>query len=228
MVRVKAGIARSGLLMYPGILRYKFLSTSFNEYKFYFCNLNSTRITMVSLYKNAWKLSHASVCCIRFLNDSDIEIVSTTGFKAGDYLFTHDMINRIHNKAQFVEIRFVKEDGHTNSAFERLTLHDFNERIITSYDQEITGFAVISLADLTFDSIPSLQLGINRHIYIGQAVALVGYQYDNPSLTIKAGILSTVMHRNSTRYLQFDGNTIWGNAGSPLIDLKTNECGNRL
>ncbi len=178
---------------------------------------------MVSLYKNAWKLSHASVCSIRFLNDSDIEIVSLTGFKAGDYLFTHDMINRIHNKAQFVEIRFVKEDGHTISAFERLTLHDFNERIITSYDQEITGFAVISLADLTFDSLPSLQLGINRHIYIGQAVALVGFQYDNPCLTIKAGILSTVMLRNSTRYLQFDGNTIWGNAGSPLIDLKTNE-----
>ncbi len=44
-----------------------------------------------------------------------------------------------------------------------------------------------------------------------------------PSLTIKSGILSTVIHRNNTRYLQFDGSTIWGNSGSPLIDLKTNE-----
>ena len=178
---------------------------------------------MVSLYKSAWKNSHSSVCSIRFLNENDIEIISVTGFKAGDYIFTHDMINRIHNKAEFVEIRFVKEDGHTTHAFERLSMHDFMERIITSYDQEITGFAVISPADLTFDEIPSLQLAINRHVYIGQALALVGFQYDSPSLTIKSGILSTVIHRNSTRYLQFDGSTIWGNSGSPLIDLKTNE-----
>jgi S1-C subfamily serine protease len=35
--------------------------------------------------------------------------------------------------------------------------------------------------------------------------------------------VSTVIHRNNNRYLQFDGSTIWGNSGSPLIDLKTNE-----
>jgi S1-C subfamily serine protease len=102
-------------------------------------------------------------------------------------------------------------------------VHDFNERIITYYDQEITGFAVISLADLTFDVIPSLQLAINRHVYMGQAVALVGYQYDNPCLTIKSGILSTFIHRNNARYLQFDGSIIWGNSGSPVIDIETNE-----
>ncbi len=178
---------------------------------------------MVSLYKSAWKVSHSSICLIRFLNENDIEVVTVTGFKSGEYIFTHDMINRIHNKAEFVEIRFVKEDGHTVSAFERLSMHDFTEKIITSYDQEITGFAVISVADLNFGSIPSLQLALNRHMYIGQAVALLGFQYDSPSLTIKSGILSTVIHRNGTRYLQFDGTTIWGNSGSPLIDLKTNE-----
>ena len=52
---------------------------------------------------------------------------------------------------------------------------------------------------------------------------MLGYQYDNPSLTIKSGILSTVIYRHNNRYLQFDGSTIWGNSGSPLIDLKTNE-----
>jgi len=177
---------------------------------------------MVSLYKSVWKACHSSVCSLRFLNGNNIEIVSVTGFKAGDYLFTHDMVNRMQ-KAEFVEIKFVKEDGHTIAALERLSTHDFLERVITSYDQEITGFSVISLADLAFHDIPSLQFAVNRHIYIGQAVALVGYQYDNPSLTIKSGILSTVIHRNGNRYLQFDGSTIWGNSGSPLIDLKTNE-----
>jgi hypothetical protein len=178
---------------------------------------------MVSLYKSAWKISHSSICQIRFLNENDIEVVTVTGFKSGEYIFTHDMINRIHNKAEFVEIMFVKDDGHTMNAFERLSMHDFTERIITSYDQDITGFAVISAGDLNFGSIPSLQIALNRHVYIGQAVALLGFQYDSPSLTIKSGILSTVIHRNGTRYLQFDGTTIWGNSGSPLIDLKTNE-----
>jgi V8-like Glu-specific endopeptidase len=148
--------------------------------------------------------------------------MTVTGFKAGEYLLTHDMVNRF-NKAEFVEIRFVREDGHTITTSERLSLHDFSERIITSFDQEITGFSLISIADLSFDQIPSLKLAINRHLYIGQAVALLGYQYDHPSLTIKSGILSAVIHHNSSRYLQFDGSTIWGNSGCPLIDLKTNE-----
>jgi V8-like Glu-specific endopeptidase len=178
---------------------------------------------MVNLYKRAWKTCHSSVCSIRFLNENDIELVSLTGFKAGAYLFTHDMVNRLHNKAEFVEIRFVKDDGHTTTAFERLSMHDFTDRIITTYDQEITGFAVISPADLSFDSIASLQLALNRRTNIGQAVAMIGYQFGNPSLTIKSGILSTVIHRNSNRYLQFDGSTIWGNSGSPLIDLRTHE-----
>jgi S1-C subfamily serine protease len=99
----------------------------------------------------------------------------------------------------------------------------FQERIITSYDQEITGFSLISIADLSFNEIPALTFAVNRHIYIGQAVALIGFQYDNPSLTIKSGIISAHIHRNGNRYLQFDGSTIWGNSGGPLIDLKTNE-----
>jgi V8-like Glu-specific endopeptidase len=177
---------------------------------------------MVSLYKNTWKVCHSSVCSLRFLNGNNIEIISVSGFKAGDYLVTHDMVNRMQ-KAEFVEIKFVKEDGHTIAALERLSMHDFSERIITSYDQEITGFSLISISDLAFVEIPALTLGIARHVSIGQTVALIGYQYDNPGLTIKAGIISTVIHRNGNRYLQFDGSTIWGNSGSPLIDLKTNE-----
>ncbi len=177
---------------------------------------------MVSLYRNTWKACHSSICSIRFLNGNDIEIISVTGFKAKEYLITHDMVNRMQ-KAEFVEIKFVKEDGHTVAALERLSMHDFAERIITSYDQEITGFSLISLADLSFGDIPSLELAVNRHVSIGQGVALIGFQYDNSSLTIKSGILSTIIHRNGNRYLQFDGSTIWGNSGSPLIDLKTHE-----
>ncbi len=177
---------------------------------------------MISSYKNVWKACHSSICSIKFLNGNNIEIVSVTGFKAGEYLVTHDMVNRQH-KAEFVEIRFVKDDGHSIEAMERLSMHDFSERIITSYDQEVTGFSLLSLADLSFGSIPSLNFGVNRHIQIGHPVALMGFQYDTPCLTIKSGIISTLIQRNGNRYLQFDGSTIWGNSGSPLIDLKTSE-----
>lgn len=177
---------------------------------------------MENLYTNVWKACHSSVCSIRFLNGNNIEIVSVSGFKAGEYLFTHDMVNRLQ-KAEFVEIKFVKEDGHTPAAHERLSMHDFQERIITSYDQEITGFSVVSINDLSFNEVPALALAVNRHVHIGQNIVLLGYQYDHPSLTIKSGIISTVIHRNGNRYLQFDGSTIWGNSGGPLIDVKTNE-----
>lgn len=177
---------------------------------------------MVSLYKDVWKACHSSVCSIKFINGNNFELVSLTGFKAGEYLFTHDMVNRLP-KAEFAEIRFIRDDGHTLAASERLSMHDFSERIITSYDQEITGFSVISIADLNFGDIPSLRMGSSRHISIGQAVAVVGFQFDNPGLTVKSGIVSSLIYRNGFRYLQFDGSVIWGNSGSPLIDVKTHE-----
>ena len=82
---------------------------------------------MTKLYKELWKKCHPSVCLIRFLNGNDIEIISLTGFKAGGYIFANDLVNKIH-KAEFIEIKFVKEDGHSSSAVERFSLHDFEER----------------------------------------------------------------------------------------------------
>jgi len=173
---------------------------------------------MIKPYKKAWKNCSLSVCSIRFFKGNDIEIVTLTGFKSGCYIFTNDLVNMIQ-KVDFVEIKFVKDDGHTASAFERLSMHDFSERIITTYDAEITGFAVISTADLAFDSIPSLILAKNRKLSIGNPVAVLGFQYDNPNLAIKSGIISTFLNHNSKRYIQFDGSIIWGNSGSPLISL---------
>ncbi|MBN1158588.1 MAG: trypsin-like peptidase domain-containing protein [Bacteroidales bacterium] len=177
---------------------------------------------MVKPYTKAWANCYPSVCSIRFFNGNNIEIITLTGFKAGSYIFTNDLVNKLQ-KVEFVEIKFVREDGFTTSAFERLSMHDLTERIITTYDEEITGFAVISIADLTFDSVPPLILSKNRHLDIGNPVAAIGFQYDSPNLTIKSGIVSTFVYRDHKRYIQFDGSMIWGNSGSPLIDLNKGE-----
>ena len=82
---------------------------------------------------------------------------------------------------------------------------------------------MISITDLDFEKIPSLPLADNGSVVIGQPVAVMGFQFDNPNLTIKSGILSTFVFHNDIRYLQFDGSVFWGNSGSPLIDLETQE-----
>ena len=183
----------------------------------FFVTINQPCITkMIKPFRRAWKNCSQSVCSIRFFNGNDIEIITLTGFKLGGYIFTNDLVNKIQ-KVEFVEIKFVKDDGHTTSAFERLSMHDFMERIITTYDAEITGFAVINTTDLAFDSIPTLSLARKRNLSIGNPVAVIGFQYDTPNLAMKSGIISTFLYHNSKRYIQFDGSIIWGNSGSPLI-----------
>lgn len=177
---------------------------------------------MLKLYKSIWRKCCKSVCSIRFVNSNDIEVLTVTGFKSGNYIFTSDLVNKPHNY-EIAEITFVADDGFTPTATARVTQHDFSESLITSYDKEITGFAMISITDLDLETIPSLPLADHGSIGIGQPVAVMGFQFDNPNLTIKSGILSTVVFHNEIRYLQFDGSVYWGNSGSPLIDLETQE-----
>jgi len=169
-----------------------------------------------------WKKCCRSVCSIRFTNSNDIEIITLTGFKVGSYILTNDIVNGLHN-FDFVEIKFYKEDSHSTVATERLSKHDFSERIITTYDAEITGFAVLTIEDLSFNSIPSLVLSKNINLKIGTPACTIGFQYDNPSLAIKSGIISTFIYRNRSRYIQFDGSMIWGNSGCPLIETGEGE-----
>ena len=177
---------------------------------------------MLKLYKSIWRKCCKSICSIRFINSNDIEVLSVTGFKSGNYIFTSDLVNKPHHY-EIVEINFVADDGFTPTASVRLTQHDFTDVLITSYDEEITGFAMISTTDMDVESIPSLSLANSGSIGIGQPVAVMGFQFDNPNLTIKSGILSTFVFHNEIRYLQFDGSIMWGNSGSPLIDLETQE-----
>lgn len=177
---------------------------------------------MMKLYKSIWRKCCRSVCSIRFINSNDIEVLSVTGFKSGNYIFTSDLVNKPHNY-EIAEITFVGDDGFTPTATARITQHDFTESLITSYDKEITDFAVISITDMDLDTLPSLSLFENSSVGIGQLVAVMGFQYDNPNLTIKSGILSTFLFHNDIRYMQFDGSVFWGNSGSPMIDVETQE-----
>ncbi len=177
---------------------------------------------MLKLYRSVWTKCCNSICSIRFFNSNNIEILTVTGFKSGNYIITSELLNKPLN-FEIAEIVFVEDDGCTTSATARLTQHDFTDILITSDDNSITGFSLLNITDLDFEKVPSLTLSHNIEVEIGQPVAVVGFQYDNPNLTIKSGILSTVVFHNDLRYLQFDGSIISGNSGSPLIDLETQQ-----
>src|SRR4030042_4053561 len=121
---------------------------------------------MLKLYKSIWRKCCKSVCSIRFLNSNDIDVLSVTGFKSGNYIFTSDLVNNPHSY-EIAEITFGADDGFTPTASARLTQHDFSDSLITSYDKEISGFAVISITDLDFENIPSLPLA--DHSSIGRS-----------------------------------------------------------
>ncbi len=173
------------------------------------------------MLQETWKNCFQSVCSIRFFNNHDIEISMFTGFKSGNYIFTHDGVTRI-KKADFVVITFKKSEDNLKKISVRLTMKDFMNRLISDGDKDFSDFSIISTDKLGLDNIPSLHISIENKNFIGASVALLGCQFGHPGLTLKKGIISSYKMINNQRYLLFDGILSRGNSGSPLIQVETN------
>ncbi len=174
------------------------------------------------MLQEVWKRNFQSVCSIRFFDNHDFEISMYTGFKSGNYIFTHDGVTRI-KKAIAVEITFNKRDDNIKRITVRLPIADFFNRLITSGDRDFNDFSVISTDNLGFDSVPSVIISFENRSFIGSSVAMIGYQFDHPGLTLKNGIISSYKMKNEQRFLLFDGILSHGNSGSPLFHIQTNK-----
>jgi len=174
------------------------------------------------MLQETWKRNFQSVCSIRFFDSHEFEISLFTGFKSGNYIFTHDGVNRI-KKAVTVEISFIKSDDKLKKVSEHLSINDFSNRLITSGDGDFFDFSVISIEGLELDKIPSLTISSEDKSYFGSSVAVIGFQFDHPGLAVKKGIISSYKIINNQRYLLFDGILSHGNSGSPLIHIEKNE-----
>lgn len=176
------------------------------------------------MYRTIWKKCQQSVCQISFYSVSGIKLTSVTGFKSnGEYILTDESIYKIY-KANEVQIRFVSEDGLTESASIRIQMSELKQRMIQSLSKDKIPFAIIHADFEEFKQIPSLKLNLSQSFEIGQPIALLGYQLEKENLAIKQGIItSATLTDNGYKYLQIDSSVKQGNSGSPVINAETLE-----
>lgn len=171
------------------------------------------------MYRDIWKKCYQSVGVINLIDENGIEIGYFSGFKVSRYFITDSSFREIQ-RAQLAVIKFMSEDGFSVSAIKKVPFSELLTKTINAKDKSIQQFAVIELDYDEFEKIDSLIIETKRQPEIGTSLALFGYQFDQPNLTIKSGILSSILHfPENRRYLQFDGFIKKGNAGGPLIDI---------
>jgi len=173
------------------------------------------------MYRDLWQNIHKSVCSITFLKN-DERIASGTGFKVNNKLVTNYHVIQVPT-ATHVQLRFVNEDGYTDSASKIMPLNQFLTKLADSMPMDSWDYAILDLDWSEFTSIPSLNLCVIDEFAIGQSVALFGYQFDQPNLSIHSGILASRFISGGVKYLQLDASVNQGNSGGPLVNPNTSE-----
>ncbi len=174
-----------------------------------------------TMYRDLWKKVYKSVCSIVFYSD-DERIASGSGFKVGDKLVTNNHVIQAP-QATDVLLRFVKEDGYTDLASKKMSLADFQARLLDGMSEDSWDYAILDFNIPEFSDVPSLCLSSEDKFAIGQSVALFGFQFDQSNLSIHAGVLSSRFAKRGVKYLQLHVSVNQGNSGGPLIDPKTTE-----
>jgi hypothetical protein len=173
------------------------------------------------MYRTIWKRCVHSVAQLNFYTDLDIKILTLTAFKIRNFLITDEGIRKI-SPFDKVEIKFVDKDGYTPIASKVLKKSDLDKRTILGFNNKYLNFVVINIDFEEFKNIPSLSLGEEEEVEIGQPVATLGYQVFQENLSIKQGIISSFhFSEEGNKYIQIDTSIKTGNAGSPLINLET-------
>jgi len=173
------------------------------------------------MYRYLWQNIHKSVCSITFLKN-DERIASGTGFKVNNKLVTNYHVIQVPT-ATHVQLRFVNEDGYTDSASKIVPLNQFLTKLADSMPIDSWDYAILDLDWPEFTSIPPLNLCVIDEFAIGQSVALFGYQFDQPNLSIHSGILASRFISGGVKYLQLDASVNQGNSGGPLVNPNTSE-----
>lgn len=173
------------------------------------------------MYKDIWQKVYKSVCSITFLKD-DERIASGTGFKVNNRLVTNYHVIQVPI-ATHVQLCFVNEDGYADCISKRISLNEFQTKLVDSMPVDNWDYAIFDLDWPEFNPIPSLNLCVRDEFNIGQSVVLFGYQFGQPNLSIHSGILASRFVSNGVKYLQLDASVNQGNSGGPLINPNTSE-----
>lgn len=173
------------------------------------------------MYRKIWHNCSQSVAQLNFYTDSDIKIMTLTGFKTGNFLITDEGVRKI-SPYDKVEIKFVDKDGYTPIARKVLKKSELNKRTIMGLNDKFLNFVVINIGFENFKKVPSLSLGTEEKMEVGLPVATMGYHVNEENLSIKQGIISSFHYsEDGNKYIQIDTSIKTGNAGSPLINVET-------
>lgn len=166
-----------------------------------------------------WQRCQQSVFSITFENANG-RISSGTGFKAGGYLITNNHVIQVPN-SRHITLRSVGVDGHTTFYEKRFGHLEFRSFLVDGDPVESWDYAVLNIPDIRFKEIPSLDLLDTDDVRIGDAIAIFGYQFDQPQLSMHSGYLSSQYKKASVHYLQLDSSINHGNSGGPLVHSQT-------
>src|SRR6056297_1965107 len=118
------------------------------------------------MYRKIWHNCFRSVAQLNFYTDSDIKILTLTGFKIRNLLITDEGIRKI-SPYDKVEIKFVDKDGYTPVASKVLNKHELDKRTIIGLNDRFLNFVVINIDFKEFEKIPPLSLGEEEGLEVG-------------------------------------------------------------
>jgi len=166
-----------------------------------------------------WLRIQPSVFSLTFEN-AEGRISSGTGFKVGNFLVTNNHVIQVASARRII-LRSVISDSHTTAVNLTFGHLEFRNMLLDGDPEDSWDFAILRVNDPSFLDTPSLELEYDDEVLIGTQVALFGYQFDQPQLSIHMGYISSQYMKAGVHYLQLDSSVNQGNSGGPLINVKT-------
>ena len=169
--------------------------------------------------RELWQQIQSSVFSLTFEN-AEGRISSGSGFKVGDYLVTNNHVIQVPDATRVV-IRGVQQDGHTTSMNISYDCTHFRTFLVDGDPEASWDYAILRIPDPAFLALPSLQIEQENAAMIGAKIAIFGYQFEQPQLSMHVGYISSQFVKVGVNYIQLDSSVNNGNSGGPLIDEST-------
>jgi S1-C subfamily serine protease len=166
-----------------------------------------------------WKRCQASVFSLTFENANG-RITSGSGFKVGDFLVTNNHVIQVP-AAKRILIRSVRSDAHSTAVSLNFGHLEFKTFLVDGDPEASWDYAILKIPSPDFLAAPSLLLADGEEVEIGKQIAIFGYQFDQPHLSMHMGYLASRYPKAGVDYLQLDSSVNHGNSGGPLVDVST-------
>jgi len=163
--------------------------------------------------QHMWARAHSSVLSLTFRNAGE-RLSSGTAFKLGDYLITNNHVIQVPGSRR-VSLRAVGADGFTTTMDLEFGHLEFSRMLVDGDPEAGWDYAVMRVERPEFAAVPPLEIGTTNDIAIGSRIVHLGYQFDQPNLSMHVGHISSQFRKVGVHYVQLDSSVNNGNSGGP-------------